>query len=63
MNKRGLKIHQGRIRILTVAAMTQRTEVTSGQTQEELGLEVPRRRQKERTTSRPHTVIPAENSH
>lgn len=38
-NERGLKIHQGRMRCLTAATTTQRTEVTSDKTQEEPGLE------------------------
>lgn len=38
-NVRGLKIHQCKMRFLTAATMTQRTEVTSGKTQEELGPE------------------------
>lgn len=38
-NERGLKIYQGRMRCLTAATTTQRTEVTSGKTQEEPGPE------------------------
>lgn len=38
-NERGLKIHQGKMRCLTRSTVTQRTEVTSGQMQEELGPE------------------------
>ena len=36
-NQKGLKIHQGKMKCLTAAMTTQRTEVTSGQTQEEPG--------------------------
>ncbi len=38
-NQRGLRIHQGRMKCLAAARTAQRTKVTSGQTEEEPGLE------------------------
>lgn len=56
-NERGLKIHQGRMRCVTAAMTTQRTEVTSGKTQEEPGPEATHSAQ-----SLPVSPIPAASS-
>lgn len=52
-NIRGLRIHQARMRYLTRQVLTQNAEVTSGETQEELGLETNRSAQSLQVSPKP----------